>query len=177
MNCRGGHLVIKIKTQHQCFVIWGWERMGTEKPNPWLNIVSCSSWIFLWFLAMEAFRCGKVFHWIFSAALPNARHTVRFLTQECYFNRHCTKKRVLFMFQSMHMFTCLSCAAPSCSPPGFPFPAGAVRGMVLFFPASGPSTLQATPGKKAPSPSLLLTASIYFPKHGAWCPLPSDSTA
>lgn len=42
---------------------------------------------------MEAFRCGKVFHWIFSAALPDARHAVRFLTQKCYFNRHCTKKK------------------------------------------------------------------------------------
>lgn len=30
--------------------------------------------VFLRFLAMEAFRCRKVFHWIFSAALPNACH-------------------------------------------------------------------------------------------------------
>lgn len=65
---------------------------GDGKTQTLANVVSRSSWIFLWFLAMEAFRCGKVVHWIFSAALPNARHAVQFLTRKCYFNRHCTKK-------------------------------------------------------------------------------------
>lgn len=65
---------------------------GDGKTQTLANVVSCSSWILLWFLAMEVFRCRKVFHWIFSAALPNA---VRFLTQKCYFNRHCTKNQSL----------------------------------------------------------------------------------
>lgn len=109
---------------------------GEGKTQTLANVVRCSSWIFLGFLATGVFHCRKVFHWIFSAALPNAPHAVWFLTQKCYFSRHCTKKKpVLFMFQSMHVFTCLSCVAPS----WFPFPAGAVRGWCFFsqpqFPA------------------------------------------
>lgn len=109
---------------------------GEGKTQTLANVVRCSSWIFLGFLATGVFHCRKVFHWIFSAALPNAPHAVWFLTQKCYFNRHCTKKKpVLFMFQPMHVFTCLSCVAPS----WFPFPAGAVRGWCFFsqpqFPA------------------------------------------
>lgn len=151
MNCRGGHLVIKIKTQHQCFVIWGWERMGTEKPNPWLNIVSCSSWIFLWFLAMEAFRCGKVFHWIFSAALPNARHTVRFLTQECYFNRHCTKKSLVYVSVDAHVYLPLLCGSLLFSS-WFSLPSRSSEGDGAFFPSLRSQHVAGNTWKKGSKP-------------------------
>lgn len=57
---------------------------GDGKTQTLANLVSCSSWIFLGFPAVEAFRCTKVFHWIFSAALPNARHAAWFLTQKWF---------------------------------------------------------------------------------------------
>lgn len=148
---------------------------GEGKTQTLANVVRCSSWIFLGFLATGVFHCRKVFHWIFSAALPNAPHAVWFLTQKCYFNRHCTKKKASFVHVSVNARVYLPLLCGSLLV--FPFPAGAVRGWCFFSQPQFPARCRQYLEKKAPSPSLLLTASVCFPKHGAWCPLLRDSTA
>lgn len=79
---------------------------GDGKTQTLANVVSCSSWISLGFLAVEVFRCTKVFHWIFSAALPNTRHAAWFLHKNVFLT-DIVQKNPSFVHVSVNAYICL----------------------------------------------------------------------